>query len=40
MIVRHVPDAGPVARAVLAAFMVYAIAALYTGTSDFIYFQF
>ncbi|HQZ39813.1 MAG TPA: MBOAT family O-acyltransferase [Vicinamibacterales bacterium] len=37
---QHVPDAGPVARAVLAAFMVYAIAALYTGTSDFIYFQF
>ena len=30
----------PVARAALAAGMIYAIATLYAGTSDFIYFQF
>jgi D-alanyl-lipoteichoic acid acyltransferase DltB (MBOAT superfamily) len=33
-------DPGPGTRAVLAAGMVYAIASLYTGTADFIYFQF
>ncbi len=31
---------GPVPRAVMAAGMVYAMATLYTGTADFIYFQF
>jgi len=30
----------PAPRAVLAACMVYAIATLYAGTADFIYFQF
>jgi hypothetical protein len=30
----------PALRAVLAAAMVYAIATLYAGTADFIYFQF
>jgi hypothetical protein len=31
---------GPVARAVWAAVMLYAIITLHGGTSDFIYFQF
>ena len=35
-----IADLGPAPRAVLAAGMVYAIATLYAGTADFIYFQF
>ncbi len=35
-----VTEPGPATRAVLAALMVYAIVTLYTGTADFIYFQF
>jgi alginate O-acetyltransferase complex protein AlgI len=37
---RAVGVVAPAARAVLAACMVYAIATLYAGTADFIYFQF
>jgi alginate O-acetyltransferase complex protein AlgI len=37
---RHVRPLPPSARAVLVAGMAYAILTLYTGTSDFIYFQF
>lgn len=37
---RYVGAPSPVARAALAAVMVYAIITLYTGTSAFIYFQF
>jgi len=35
-----IAEPGPATRAVLAAVMVYAIATLYAGTADFIYFQF
>jgi alginate O-acetyltransferase complex protein AlgI len=37
---RRLGPVAPAARAVLAACMVYAIATLYAGTADFIYFQF
>jgi len=38
---RHrVPALGAAAKATLAAAMTYAIATMYAGTSDFIYFQF
>ena len=37
---RVVSPLTPTARAVLAAAMVYAVATLYAGTADFIYFQF
>ena len=36
----RVPPLGAAAKAVLAAAMTYAIATMYAGTSDFIYFQF